>query len=194
MFLTLGRMMRDRRSRTWEKVGFKRCCPQGLILRCALQGLGLAYHLRPILKVCLWLQRESFTACHPRPGLVTATEVRFVISPSLVRSPSPSNTRSSLSPRSSAELSDEMNGKTHYRSSWPMMKRCRGWRRGGREGRWWWGGGREDEEEKAAVEEGGRGGGRGGTAKRDNLLPAHGGDKSRLSPVSGSVCRGGRGG
>lgn len=25
---------------------------------------------------------------------------------------------------SSAELSGEMNGKTHYRSRWPMMKRC----------------------------------------------------------------------
>lgn len=55
---------------------------------------------------------------------MTATEVCFVISPSLV--PSLENTRqSSVSPRSSTELSDEMNGKTHYRLSWPMMKRCR---------------------------------------------------------------------
>lgn len=80
-------------------------------------------------------------AAHPKSLFVTVIGILHCLSPrawagdghrgllcnlSLSFSLSNTHTRQfSLSPRSLAELSDETNGKTHYRSSWPMMERCR---------------------------------------------------------------------
>lgn len=150
--------------------GFKGFCPQGVILGRSLGGLGLAYHLRPILTV-YW---ESFSACLPGPGLVTTTEVRFVISVSHSL-PLQCTCQSFLWPHSSTELSVETDGKTHYRSGWTMMKRCRaGGEEEGEEVQ------EEEDEESAAV--------KGGSQER--LTAA---DESCLSSVSESVC-GGRSG
>lgn len=96
-------------------------------------------------------------------GLVTATEVCLVISPS-PRSVSQTNTPV-LSITSSAELSDETNGKTHYRPLAHDEKIA-----GLEEER------TEEEEGRRDVE--GEGSGGRGTAERDNLLPFKAADKS----------------